>query len=209
MLATLMLTLRGTPFIYQGQELGMTNIHFDSIEEINDISSWNHWRSGLAAGLTPEQIMKGLNGYSRDQNRTPFQWNATENAGFTTGKPWLKVNPNYTDINAEVEAADPNSVLSFYKRLIQFRKNSSIAETLSLGNFEPVLLDESQLIAYWRRALSDSTSPDALVICNYQNKEHTITLPTSPLSVLFSNYTETVLNGQILTLKPYQSVILA
>lgn len=209
MLATLMLTLRGTPFIYQGQELGMTNIHFDSIEEINDISSWNHWRSGLAAGLTPEQIMKGLNGYSRDQNRTPFQWNATENAGFTTGKPWLKVNPNYTDINAEVEAADPNSVLSFYKRLIQFRKNSSIAETLSLGNFEPVLLDESQLIAYWRRTLSDSTSPDALVICNYQNKEHTITLPTSPLSVLFSNYAETVLNGQILTLKPYQAVILA
>ncbi len=203
MLATMFMNLRGTPFIYQGQELGMTNIHFDSIDEINDISSWNHWKSGLAAGLSPDIIMRGLNAHSRDQNRVPFQWDDSENAGFTSGKPWLKINPNYTEINAKAEAADSRSVLSYYKKLIALRKSSAISDALSLGDFEPVLLEDGDVIAYIRR----SGNSCALVVNNYLKADHTVTLPCGVRGVALSNYDEVRLDGRSLTLLPYQSVI--
>ncbi|MGN0171857.1 MAG: alpha-glucosidase [Acutalibacteraceae bacterium] len=203
MLATMYLNLRGTPFIYQGQELGMTNIHFDSIDEINDISSRNHWNSGLAAGLSEEKIMKGLNGYSRDQNRVPFQWDDSENAGFTTGKPWLKVNPNYVEINAKAEQADPHSILAYYKKLVNVRKSSVVSDALSLGDFEPALLEDGDIIAYKR--IGEQSS--ALVINNYLNDTHSLTLPCAVKSVVISNYDEVALDGDKLTLAPYQAVV--
>ncbi len=202
MLATMYMNLRGTPFIYQGQEIGTTNIKFNSIDEVNDISTRNHWGNWTAAGLPEEQKMYGLE-YSRDQNRIPVQWNAGENAGFTTGKPWLPINPNHTEINVESQQNDPNSVLSYYKKLVKARKESVVSEALSLGDFEPAMLDDGDIIAY-KRIGEES---QALVINNYLKADHEVTLPCAVKSVVVSNYDDVAVDGDKLTLKPYQAVV--
>lgn len=117
MLAALYFLMRGLPFIYQGQEIGMENMGVLPLEDIDDISARNEYQVCLDAGLTEEEALKVVAKYSRDNARTPVQWSAEENAGFTTGKPWLKVNPNYTSINVAAQEKDENSVLSFYKNL--------------------------------------------------------------------------------------------
>ena len=121
MLAALNFMLRGLPFIYQGQELGMENVPISSIDEVDDISARDEYRVALEAGLSPEEALRVIAKSSRDNARTPMQWTDGENAGFTAGTPWLKINPNYTDINVEAELADENSVLHFYKKLIALR----------------------------------------------------------------------------------------
>ena len=138
MLAALNFMLRGLPFIYQGQELGMENVPISSIEEVDDISAINEYQVALDAGLSAEEAVKVVSKYSRDNARTPMQWTYGANAGFTTGKPWLKVNPNYTDINAAAQQDDPDSVRSFYKQLIALRKNPEYKETVVYGALEPV-----------------------------------------------------------------------
>lgn len=202
MLATMYMNLRGTPFIYQGQEIGTTNIKFNSIDEVNDISTRGHWKNWTNAGLPLEQKMKGLE-YSRDQNRIPMQWNGGENAGFTTGKAWLPINPNHTEINVEDQQNDPNSVLSYYKKLVKARKESVVAEALSLGDFEPALLEDGDIIAYKR--IGEESK--ALVINNYLKADHEVTLPCEVKSVVISNYDDVAVDGNKLTLKPYQAVV--
>ena len=202
MLATMYMNLRGTPFIYQGQEIGTTNINFNSIDEVNDISTHNHWGNWTRAGLPLEQKMKGLQ-YSRDQNRIPVQWTAGENAGFTTGKAWLPINPNHVEINVEDQKNDPNSVLSYYKNLVKARKESVVSEALSLGDFEPALLDDGDVIAYKR--IGETSK--ALVINNYLKADHEVTLPCAVKSVVISNYDDVQIDGDKLTLKPYQAVV--
>ncbi len=202
MLATMYMNLRGTPFIYQGQEIGTTNINFNSIDEVNDISTHNNWRGWTAAGLPLEQKMAGLQ-YSRDQNRIPVQWTAGENAGFTTGKSWLPINPNHTEINVESQKDDPNSVLSYYKKLVKARKESVVSEALSLGDFEPALLEDGDIIAYKR--IGEESK--ALVINNYLKAEHEVTLPCEVKSVVVSNYDDVTIEGDKLILKPYQAVV--
>lgn len=133
MLAMLLHSLPGTPFVYQGEEIGMTNMRFPHIEDYNDPDAKNTYHQHILAGDTPDAALKEAQMISRDNARTPMQWDATENAGFTTGKPWLGINPNYTKINAENQKNDPHSIFSCYKALIALRKSSS---ALSRGDLE-------------------------------------------------------------------------
>ena len=139
MLAALNFMLRGLPFIYQGQELGMENFPFSSIDEIDDISTLDEYQVALDAGLTPEDALRAVAKFSRDNARTPMQWSDADHAGFTTGTPWLKVNPNYTSINVKDQLDDPDSVRSFYKKLIALRKAPEFKETVVYGTLEPYL----------------------------------------------------------------------
>ena len=129
LLAAMNFMLRGLPFIYQGQELGMENVPFSSIDEVDDISTLDEYQVALNAGLSPEDALAAVSRFSRDNARTPMQWSGKENAGFTAGTPWLKVNPNYTSINAADQLDDPDSVRSFYKKLIALRKDPEYKET--------------------------------------------------------------------------------
>src|SRR5690625_632982 len=123
-LATFYFLMQGTPFIYQGQEIGMTNVQFESIDDYDDVAVKNLYKNEREAGKTHEEIMEIIWKNARDKSRTPMQWNATEKAGFTTGTPWMKVNPNYEEINVEAERADPNSILNYYKELIRLREDN-------------------------------------------------------------------------------------
>ena len=202
MLAALNFMLRGLPFIYQGQELGMENIPFKSIDEVDDISTLDEYKVALDAGLTPEAALKAVARRSRDNARTPMQWTGEENAGFTAGTPWLRVNSNYTAINVEKETIDPNSVLNFYKKLIALRKDPEYKETVVYGALEPFMEDRHNLMAYYRKR--DKT---LLVVGNYQWDEQEITLPSECKKVLINNYPDMVLDGNSVKLHGYQVLV--
>lgn len=203
MLAALNFMLRGIPFIYQGQELGMENVPFTSIDEVDDISTLDEYKIALNAGLSPEQALKAVSKYSRDNARTPMQWTNQPNAGFTTGTPWLKVNPNYTTINAAAQQDDPDSVRSFYKQLIALRKNEEYKETIVYGILEPVWEDRHNLMAYYRKG-----EKNILVIGNFQKEEQTVELPSAFKKVLLNNDSSFKIEGNQLFLNGYQAVIL-
>lgn len=202
MLAALNFMLRGLPFIYQGQELGMENIPFKSIDEVDDISTLDEYKVALDAGLTPEAALKAVARRSRDNARTPMQWTGEENAGFTAGTPWLRINSNYTAINVEKETIDPNSVLNFYKKLIALRKDPEYKETVVYGALEPFMEDRHNLMAYYRKG--DKT---LLVVGNYQWDEQEITLPSECKKVLINNYPDMVLDGNLVKLHGYQVLV--
>ena len=202
MLAALNFMLRGLPFIHQGQELGMENIPFKSIDEVDDISTLDEYKVALDAGLTPEAALKAVARRSRDNARTPMQWTGEENAGFTAGTPWLRVNSNYTAINVEKETIDPNSVLNFYKKLIALRKDPEYKETVVYGALEPFMEDRHNLMAYYRKG--DKT---LLVVGNYQWDEQEITLPSECKKVLINNYPDMVLDGNSVKLHGYQVLV--
>lgn len=203
MLAALNFMLRGLPFIYQGQELGMENIPFKSIDEVDDISTLDEYKVALDAGLTPEAALKAVARRSRDNARTPMQWTGGENAGFTAGTPWLRVNPNYTAINVEKESGDPDSVLNFYKKLIALRKNPEYKETVVYGTLEPFMEDRHNLMAYYRKG--DKT---LLVVGNYQRDEQEIALPAACKKVLINNYPDVVMDGAAVKLHGYQVLVM-
>ena len=203
MLAALNFMLRGIPFIYQGQELGMENLPVASIDEVDDISARNEYQVALSAGLTPEAAIKAISAYSRDNARTPMQWSDEKNAGFTTGTPWLKVNPNYTAINAEAQTKDPDSVYSFYKKLIALRKDPSYKETIVYGALEPLWQERHNLMAYYRKG-----TPTLLVIGNFQREEQEIVLPAAYKKVLINNYRDIAGNQARISLHGYQLLIL-
>lgn len=203
MLAALYFMLRGIPFIYQGQELGMENTQFSSIAEIDDISSLDEYQVALDAGLSPEEALKVVAGRSRDNARTPMQWSDAPNAGFTEGTPWLSVNPNYPSINAAAQQNDPDSLFSFYKQLIRLRKNPVYQQTIVYGILEPAFRKRKNLMAYYRR--SDKT---LLVIGNYQRQEQSVTLPAAYKKVLLNNYADIAQDGTSILLHKYQVLIL-
>lgn len=203
MLAALNFMLRGLPFIYQGQELGMENIPFKSIDEVDDISTLDEYKVALDAGLTPEAALKAVARRSRDNARTPMQWTGGENAGFTAGTPWLRVNPNYTAINVEKESGDPDSVLNFYKKLIALRKSPEYKETVVYGALIPFMEDRHNLMAYYRKG--DKT---LLVVGNYQWDEQEITLPAACKKVLINNYPDVVMDGETVKLHGYQVLVM-
>lgn len=203
MLAALNFMLRGLPFIYQGQELGMENVAFSSIEEVDDISSLDEYRVALDAGLSPEEALRAISRFSRDNARTPMQWSDGKNAGFTTGTPWLRVNPNYTSINAAAQMDDPNSVRSFYKKLIALRKDPVYKETVVYGSLEPVWEDRHNLMAYYRKG-----EKTLLVIGNYQKEEQEVVLPDAWKKVLINNYPDVEENNRTVRLHGYQVLIL-
>ncbi|MBQ9564550.1 MAG: alpha-glucosidase [Synergistaceae bacterium] len=148
-MATVLLTLRGTPFVYQGQELGLANVAWPSIEDYNDISSHGQYAFALSEGFTPEQAMGFVHLFSRDNARTPMQWNADANAGFTAAgiKPWLPVHDDYRTVNAEAEAKDPDSVLSWYRKLMRFRREH---EELVRGTYEELMPESEEVFAFAR-----------------------------------------------------------
>ena len=202
-LGTISLMLRGIPFIYQGQEIGMTNCKMDSIADFDDIATHDQYSKAILDGLTEKEALDVVNRRSRDNTRTPFQWDSSQNAGFTEGKPWLKVNPNYKDINAAAQINDENSVLSYYKKLIQLRKNKNYQDTIINGTFMPTLLGYKNIIAYYRRGNNNSI----LVINNFDNNSCEVEINVKGKRVLLNNYNELIIKDNRISLKPYQSVI--
>ena len=164
MLATILHGMEGTPYVYQGEELGMTNVRFESIEQYQDIEIRNMYRERLEKGYAEKDIMESIYAKGRDNARTPMQWDDTENAGFTTGTPWLGVNPNYTEINARSQLHDENSVFHYYKKLIQLRKENSIFVE---GDFTLLVPEDENIFAYVR----EYEGRKLLVAANFTDKE--------------------------------------
>ncbi len=203
MLAGLNFLLRGIPFIYQGQELGMENVPFTSIDEIDDISTLDEYRTAREAGLSEEEALKAVAFYSRDNARTPMQWSGDAHAGFTTGTPWLRVNPNYTTIHAAAQMKDPDSVRSFYKQLIALRKSPEYKETIVYGTLEPVWEEQPNLMAYYRKG-----ERTLLVMGNFQRERRSVVIPGGYKKVLLNNYKELGEEGEKLSLNGYQFLVL-
>ena len=205
MLGQLFFFLYGIPFIYQGQELGMTNARFDSIDQIDDISTKNHYRIALADGLTPEVALPLICRYSRDNARVPFPWNSSQNGGFCAPgvRPWICVHPDYPDVNAAAEETDPDSVLSFYKEMIRLRKSSEYSSTIIDGVFAPILRRYGKLIAYTRIGERKTA-----VICSLSDRARSIRLPFRPRKIIQASRPGWNVNGRDIRLLPYQSVFI-
>ena len=204
-LAAVYFFLRGIPFIYQGQEIGMENCPFESIDQIDDISSKDEYKVCRDAGYSEEESMKLLRVYSRDNARTPVQWSDEENAGFSTHKPWMIVNPNYREINLAKQKDDRNSVYAFYKKMIALYKDPAYHETLTFGRFEPYMRETKNLIAYYRKGEGQTL----LVLANFQNEPQTVMLPEAAGNVILNNCASVDVddNGRI-TLGGYQAVMI-
>lgn len=186
MLATMLHGMQGTPYIYQGEELGMTNVHFP-IEMYEDLEIKNMYQERLAQGYDPADVMESIYARGRDNARTPMQWSGEEYAGFSHAAPWLPVNPNYTEINAQAALADPNSVFYYYQRLIALRKEYSVFRE---GRFTLLEMESEQLFAYTR----DIQEEHLLVVCNFTDKEVPFTRPAAfeQARLLLSNYDDVV-----------------
>lgn len=204
MLATINLMLRGLPFLYQGQEIGMENKEFHSIEEVDDISSLDEYKNCKNAGLSEEETLKVIARFSRDNARTPMQWDDSHEAGFTTGTGWLPANPKYKTINVASQINDENSVLSYYKKLIQLRKNPEYKETLVYGEMIPYLRKQKNLMAFYRR----STEKTLLILTNYQNETQSVVLPDKKYHVLLNNCDTISEEKNIIEMQGYQALVL-
>ena len=205
MLATVMHCLRGTPYIYQGEEIGMTNAYFNNINKYKDVESINYFNILKNNGIEEKEIYKILQSRSRDNSRTPMQWNDKENAGFSNAKPWIEVISNYKDINAENNINDENSIFNHYKKLIKLRKDYKV---ISEGKTIPILKDDKNVFAFMR----EYNNEKLLVINNFYGNECTINLSNIDFDIksskfLLSNYDKAVLDN-ILKLKPYESIVL-
>lgn len=205
MLATCLHMMQGTPYIYQGEELGMTNYPFTDLKEFKDIESIHAYKDWVESGrVSHEEMLRCLRLKSRDNARTPMQWDLTENAGFTTGTPWLYVNPNYIQINARSEMENPDSVFHYYRKLIALRKQYKI---IVYGDYKLLLPDSGELFAYVRRFKDEKL----LVICNFTDQEQEYQIPGefsgSLLSCLISNYGRTGADSHLI-LKPYEALVL-
>ena len=203
LLATMYFMLKGMPFIYQGQEIGMENLSFQSIAEIDDISTIDQYHVALDAGLSEKEALACVSRYSRDNARTPVQWDNSVNAGFSREQPWLSVNPNYKQINVASQIRDPESLLSYYKKLTALRKNPVYKETLVYGDFIPYMEDRHNLMAYYRKG--DKT---LLVLGNFQKAPQTVKLPVSYKEILLNNYPALKITEDSVVLDDYQAVIL-
>ena len=205
MLGTISVLLRGIPFLYQGQEIGMRNCPMDSIEEYDDISTHGEYQLALEAGLTKAEALKACYLNSRDNARTPVQWDDTANAGFTSGKPWLKVNPNYKEINVKKQLAEEDSVLAYYKKLISLRKSEEWKEVFTYGRFIPLFEKEDNIFAYERK-LNDKS---VIVLANFDKGEKTLQFDKiANLSVLLNNKGSIQIDGNQITLLPCQVAVL-
>ena len=196
MLAILLHGMQGTPYIYQGEELGMTNVQYD-IEDYKDCEIINMYHERLEKGYSKDEIMKSIYAKGRDNARTPMQWDDTENAGFTTGTPWIKVNDNYDKINARSQVDDPDSIFSCYRKLVQLRKDYPVFVD---GKFTLLLEDDENIFAYSRK----NEEKTMIVVCNFFDKE--IPMPLAKecegMEVLISNYKDT---SDMSVLRPYEA----
>lgn len=183
MLATIMMMLRGLPFLYQGQEIGMENCRMESLEEYNDINTLDQYQLAKNAGLSDEEALECCYHYSRDNARTPMQWNGEKNGGFSTGTPWLKVNPNYMQINVEEQLHREDSLWNYYKMLIALRKSEEYREVLTYGRIEPKYLEYENVMAFTR----EGNGQRILIAANFGTEEVCLPLKDSVKRVLLSN----------------------
>lgn len=202
MLATCLHMMKGTPYVFQGEEIGMTNIRMDSIDDYRDIETLNAYKVYTEKlGYTPEYMMECLYAKSRDNARTPMQWDASENAGFTTGTPWIRTNPNYNRINAESQLRDEASIFHYYKELIRLRHES---ELIVYGEFEMLCPEDEQIFAY-RRYLDNQ---ELLVICNFSANEVLYEVPEQlhgkAAELLIGNY-EAEMYHEKMMIRPYEA----
>lgn len=204
MLATMYFFLRGIPFIYQGQEIGMTNYEKERIEEYLDVSTLDNYNKILADGYSEKVAIEAVNRRSREHSRTPMQWDSSENAGFTKGTPWFAVNPNRADVNVSDQEQDPDSLLSYYKKISYFRQSDEWKELFVYGDLIPAYTVHKNVIAYERK-LGDKR---VLVINNFDSNGVKITLKNEVIQILMNNYQDVSLFGHALEVKPYQSLIL-
>lgn len=202
LLTTFILSMRATPYYYAGDELGMSNIKFDNIEDYRDIETLNYYKKLQAEGGDLQHFLNGQKISARDNGRTPFQWNGTENAGFSKAKPWLKVNPNYKTVNVAAEEKDPNSTLHYFRKMVKLRK--SLPE-LVYGAYQ--LIDEKNENVYaYTRTLGDKS---VAVVMNFSAKEVKFDLPSTvkPGEVLINNLGSYKIKNATIDLEPYQAII--
>lgn len=205
MLGTVSLLLRGIPFIYQGQEIGMQNVSFGRIEDYDDISTIDQYHIAREAGLSHEEALSVCEKMSRDNARTPVQWNGEEHAGFTTGTPWLKVNPNYKKINVADQEKDENSVLHYYRKLVAARKSDAYCEVFTYGEFIPVYEDSDSVMAYYR-VLGEKR---ILVAANFGKERVEIPLEYPVKQIVLSNKAgASSIKEKLLTLQSCEVIVL-
>ena len=183
MLGTISLLLRGIPFIYQGQEIGMRNAKWSSMEEFNDISTKDQYHTAREAGLSDQEALEVCSRMSRDNARTPMQWTSGENGGFTKGTPWLKVNPLFKDVNVEAQEQDPDSVLNYYRKLVALRKSDELKEVFTYGEFLPEYENVDGVMAFYRK----DEFKCILVAANFGKDAATIKLKSEIEKVWLSN----------------------
>lgn len=198
MFAILLHMMKGTPYIYQGEEIGMTNCPISTIDEVDDIESINMYNERLDQGYTKEAIIESINAKGRDNARTPMQWDNSANAGFTTGTPWLHVNPNYPEINVEQSLADEDSVFYTYKKLIELRKEHAI---VVWGEYELIEETEEEVFAYYREFSGEKW----LVVANFSESKQTFMLEEEIGEVLVHNYHTSLPKSGEVSLKPYEA----
>ncbi len=203
MLGTCLHMMKGTPYIYQGEELGMTNVPFATIDEFRDIESINAYREFTENDIiAPEEMMKYLNYKSRDNARTPMQWSDDKNGGFTKGTPWIKVNPNYTKINAGEQMEREDSVFHYYQKLISLRKKEPV---IVYGTFELLMPEDEDIFMYTRTYEQEKL----LVICNFSQKERELEIPEEwqKGTVLLGNYKDAAV-GRKMCLRDYEAIVI-
>lgn len=202
MLATLLHGMKGTPYIYQGEEIGMTNVRFEDINEYNDIESLNMYKDRLSKGYSHDEIMTSIYAKGRDNARTPMQWDNSENAGFTTGKPWLAVNKNYEYINVKQCVEDEDSIFNHYRKLIDIRKHN---DTIVYGDYTLLSPNDKNIFAYSRALNGDKI----LVVCNFYGNEVNFKFQQdfNYAEILLSNYNDSSTLIENLNLRPYEAIM--
>ncbi len=206
MLATSIHLLRGTPYIYQGEEIGMTNCYYDTINSYRDVESINFYNILKSEGKTKEEIIKILQAKSRDNSRSPMQWDNSGNAGFTKEEPWIEICKNYKSINVENSLKDKDSIFYHYQTLIRLRKEYDI---ISYGNFELILEEDKSIFAYLRNYKNEKL----LVINNFYGKESLFKFPAElkldkyKNKILISNYKDSPIDFREFNLRPYESIV--
>ncbi|RVU69919.1 MULTISPECIES: alpha-glucosidase [Lactobacillus] len=205
MLATMIILQKGTPFIFEGEEIGMTDLHIKSIDELKDLEAHNNYKFFLSENLNSETALKMINRKTRDNARTPMQWNNSQNAGFTSGKAWIEVNPNYKDINVEEDLNSNGSIYKYYQRLLDLKKNDKI---LVDGNYDVIDSDDSDIYAYTRT----SSDGQILIICSFAPNKVRFDMPKEYIhnsKVLLSNYNENLNDiPETIYLKPYEGIVI-
>lgn len=199
MLATMIHLMRGTPYVYQGEEIGMTNAYFEDISQYKDVESLNYFKILKDEGIPEDEVYEILRCRSRDNSRTPMQWDNSENAGFTTGTPWIEVNKNYKIINADNAVKNKNSVFHYYKKLIALRKENDV---IAYGSYKPEMENNTNVFAYSR----EYEGKKLFVVCNFYGTETKISLPDEFVGkeILISNYKDAKAEKEV-TLRPFET----
>lgn len=199
MLATMIHLMRGTPYVYQGEEIGMTNAYFEDISHYKDVESLNYFKILKDEGIPEDEVYEILRCRSRDNSRIPMQWDNSENAGFTTGTPWIEVNKNYKTINADNAVKNKNSVFHYYKKLIALRKENDV---IAYGSYKPEMENNTNVFAYSR----EYEGKKLFVVCNFYGTETKISLPDEFVGkeILISNYKDAKAEKEV-TLRPFET----